>query len=67
MHTRCCSPPERWDGTWWQRSFSPTRSRASRASFSSVMLWKYCASMTFSTRSQVGDQVELLEDETDFF
>ncbi len=49
MHTRCCSPPERCAGMWWARSFNPTRRKASSASASSVMLWKYCANITFSS------------------
>ena len=40
-------------------------SAARRASALSVMLWKYCASMMFSRRREVWDQVKLLEDEAD--
>ena len=29
--TRCCWPPESWDGSWSVRSLSPTLSRAARA------------------------------------
>jgi len=38
-------------------------------SFSSVMLWKYCASHRdmFSTAVEIRDHVKLLEDEADFF
>jgi len=31
-----------------------------------VMLWKYCASITFSKRREVRHEMKLLEDETDF-
>src|ERR1039457_2798703 len=54
MATRCCSPPESWEGRWRARSLSPTRSSARQASPSSVMLWKYCASITFSSAVRCG-------------
>src|SRR5216684_3538743 len=54
MQTRCCSPPDNCEGRWPARSLRPTRSSAARASRSSVMLWKYWASMTFSTAVRYG-------------
>ncbi len=54
MHTRCCSPPESSLGRCASRSPSPTFSSAARASASSVMEWKYCASITFSSAVRYG-------------
>ena len=31
------------------------------------MLWKYCASITFSSGGEIRDEMKLLEDEADFF
>jgi len=54
MATRCCSPPESCAGRCSRRSARPTRRSAAAACSSLVMLWKYCASITFSSAVRYG-------------
>ena len=65
--TRCCSPPDICYGRWSSRSPRPT-SLSSSAAFarrSGVTPSGMKGSSTFSTRREVADQVERLEDEPD--
>ena len=66
--TRCCSPPDRREGRWSKRPPRPTRSNSSaersrRSDLGGSVGNHGDADVLFG--SQCGDQVELLEDETD--
>ena len=65
MQTRCCSPPESSLGRWWMREPRPTRSRAVLASVLVGHGVEVLGEHDVLYGREVGDEVELLEDEAD--
>ena len=64
--TRCCSPPESWEGRCSARAASPTRSSSSRrapAPLGALEAPRRQRRLDVLDRGQRRDQVELLEDE----
>ena len=66
--TRCCSPPDIWTGRWWARSAKPDLFQCEHgppAALAGLHAPVEQRGLDVAERGEVGDEVELLEDEAD--